>query len=105
MTRRQLALYLAWEYGTRGALRILRGSKPFGDSETLAENSWFERCGPWYLLPVQSIYRTRRQTKKNATDFMHHVETAICHMEGRLRAPMCGGAGVMRVVKSDFNPN
>ncbi len=64
MTRHQAALFFAGEYGVRGALRIMRRQRPFGDSDTPFK--YVTRCGRWWRYDTELYQRGRRHTKRCA---------------------------------------
>jgi hypothetical protein len=95
MSRHQAVLYLAAEFGTRGAVRIMRGVKPFGDTEEAFP--YLSTHGAWYRFDT-NMFQASRHTKKFAESVMRRAAEFIAHKEGQLHQPLRGSAGIMRVV-------
>ena len=96
MNRHQTVLYLASEFGTRGAVRILNGLKPFGNSNEAYTG--LTNAGVWYRFST-GLFQGQRQTKRVATDLMRRISEYVAYQEGRLGQDLCGSAGIMRVVE------
>jgi hypothetical protein len=97
MCRHQCVLYLAAEFGTRGALRILRGVAPFGETE--APFTMLTKQGPWYIYNTAMFQKSGRHTKRNANNLMRRMAEFIAHQEGKLQQPLRGSAGIMSIVE------
>jgi hypothetical protein len=81
--RGDLVLYLAWEFGTRGAARILRGLKPYGDSND-----------PYPHPPTSDGWLWRYRTQHHGQRGLAHIKMAIAYQRGRVGRPM--GANVFQ---------
>ena len=99
MSRHQAALYLAAEYGTRGAIRIFRGLKPFGVGDNGGPWPWFRQAGAWCYIDVRSLGASRRMSKTYSRFFLRRIAEYVAWQEGRLGKPLCGSAGIMSVIE------
>jgi hypothetical protein len=91
---RQTAVrYLAREYGTRGASRILRGLKPLGSCETPATPGYFiAPTGRAWRLRVGEEFNTRDKAEALA----RRIEIFAAYTAGVLRKPLTiGGVEVV----------